>query len=76
MKSITFRLDDEEKDILQQFAEKNDVSISWVVRKAIKDFIANNQRSENNGERNYLLIESNGIVSETGSYPSSDSTES
>ena len=76
MKSITFRLDDEEKDILQQFAERNDVSISWVVRKAIKEFIANNQRSENNGERNYLLIESNGIVSETGSYSSSDSTES
>lgn len=41
MKSITFRLDDEEKVILQEFADKHDVSISWVVRKAIKEFIAN-----------------------------------
>lgn len=63
---ISFRMDDEEKDFLIKYAKEFDVSISWVARRAIKEFIANKQRSELKDERDNLLTKSNGVVSEEG----------
>ena len=76
MKSITFRLSDEEKEILQQFADKNDVSVSWVVRKAIKDFITNQTKENKDGEQNNLCFMGNGEASEIRLLSSYDITES
>ncbi|TVU68564.1 CopG family transcriptional regulator [Pseudoalteromonas distincta] len=44
MKSIraTVSLPQEQHQALQQIAEKNGLSISWVARQAIGDFLANN----------------------------------
>lgn len=39
MTSITFKISEEEKEAIKKFAEKNDLSISQVLRKAAKEFI-------------------------------------
>jgi hypothetical protein len=73
---ISFRIDDEEKDFLIKYAKEFDASISWAARRAIKEFIANKQRSELKDERDNLLIESNGIVSEDGASSEGSNAES
>lgn len=40
MTTITVRLEEEEKQTLAQIAKENDVTVSWVVRKAIKEYLA------------------------------------
>lgn len=37
--TITFRLSDEEKVELENYADENDLSVSQVIRKAIKEFM-------------------------------------
>lgn len=37
--TITTRLQEEDKQIIEDFCEKYDISISWLIRKAIKDYI-------------------------------------
>lgn len=37
--TISFRLSEEEKLALEKYAEENDLSVSQVIRKAIKDFM-------------------------------------
>ena len=39
MTKITVRLEDSERDAIVKYAEENDLSMSWVIRKAIKDFL-------------------------------------
>ena len=43
MKTISIRLEDEEKEKLAQFAEEQDLTISQVVRRAIKQFMEMNE---------------------------------
>ena len=38
--SITIRIPDEEKERLEQLARKDDVTVSGIVRRAIRDFLA------------------------------------
>jgi predicted transcriptional regulator len=42
MTSVTIRIDDEEKEAIQRYAEQHDLSMSWVIRKAIKEFLGKN----------------------------------
>ena len=37
--SITIKIDDIEKQLLQEYAEDNDLTISWVIRRLIKEFL-------------------------------------
>lgn len=60
---ISFRIEDEDKQILQAYAEKYDASISWAARRAIKEFIAKLAKENNDEIGNYLLSESNGEIS-------------
>ena len=46
MATISIRIEETEKEALQEFAKENDLSVSQVVRRAIKEFIAN--QAENN----------------------------
>ena len=39
MATISIRIEETEKEALQQFAQENDLSVSQVVRKAIKEFL-------------------------------------
>ena len=39
MERITIRLDEVEKELLQEYAEENDTTISQVIRRLIKEFL-------------------------------------
>lgn len=39
MTVITIRVDEIEKQLLQEYAEDNDLTVSQIIRKLIKDFI-------------------------------------
>ena len=39
--TITVRIDENEKEVLQKIAEEQDLTLSQVVRRAIKEFIKN-----------------------------------
>ena len=43
MVTISTRIEEEEKKELQLLADKNDVSIAWIVRRAIKEYIRMNE---------------------------------
>lgn len=38
MTTISVRIDETEKEMLQQFAKQHDLTVSQVIRRAIKDF--------------------------------------
>ena len=38
MATISIRIDEKEKELLNKYADENDLSMSQVVRKAIKEF--------------------------------------
>ena len=40
MTTISVRLEDSEKELLKEYADKNDLSMSQVIRKAIKELLA------------------------------------
>lgn len=63
---ISFRIDDEDKQILQAYADEYDTSVSWAARRAVKEFIAKLAKESKNEIGDNLLCESNGIVSEDG----------
>ena len=79
-KVVSFRIDEEDRVILEAYAQKYDATISWAARRAIKEFTAKlAKESENNETRNYLLNESNDTISEDGTQSSvifSESKES
>lgn len=39
--NITIRLEEEEKEALQKIAKEQDTTLSWVVRRAIKEYLKN-----------------------------------
>lgn len=43
MTTISVRLEDSEKEQLKKYADENDLSMSQVIRKAIKELIQNNK---------------------------------
>lgn len=46
MTTISIRIEEVEKEALQKFAQENDLSVSQVVRKAIKEFLRMNEIAE------------------------------
>lgn len=46
MKNISFRISDEEREKLETYARENDLSLSQVIRKAIKGFLEKIQIAE------------------------------
>ena len=46
MATISIRIEEIEKEALQEFAQENDLSVSQVVRKAIKEFLRMNEIAE------------------------------
>lgn len=39
MVTVSIRIDDAEKEALQKIAQEKDVSLSWLVRQIIKDYL-------------------------------------
>ena len=46
MNSISVRISDDEKDLLSQYASSQDLTISQVVRRAIKEFLQTNLQTK------------------------------
>ena len=46
MATISIRIEETEKEALQQYAQEKDLSVSQVVRKAIKEFLKMNEIAE------------------------------
>ena len=46
MTTISIRIEETEKEALQEFAKENDLTVSQVVRKAIKEFLRMNEIAE------------------------------
>ena len=46
MTTITIRLEEVEKQAIAQYANENDLSMSQVVRRAVKEFLAKEQNKE------------------------------
>ncbi len=46
--SLTIRIDEHDKKTIEQFAKKDDRSISYVVNQAIKEFIKKNVPNKEN----------------------------
>jgi hypothetical protein len=70
-KVISFRIDDEDREILEAYAAEYDATISWAMRRAVKEFTAKlAKESKANEARNYLLFKSDVGTGEDGSQPS------
>lgn len=46
MTTITIRLEESEKQAIAEYAEANDLSMSQVVRRALKEYLAKQQEEE------------------------------
>ena len=46
MTTITIRLEENEKQAIAQYANENDLSMSQVIRRAVKEFLAKEQNKE------------------------------
>ena len=68
MATISIRISEEEREYLMQIAQEYEVTLSWVGRKAIKEFISNYQRRKENG--NNLFASCDEAVSKAGVYTS------
>ena len=75
-KIISFRIDDNEYEILASYAQEYDATISWAARRAVKDFTTKLAKENKDGEKDNLCTENNGVACENGPLSSSDSTES
>lgn len=72
MANVSVRIDEEDRVKLQQIADEFDVTISWVVRRAIKQYLAKESKDSETGDN--LFFESNGIDGQVGPSTSSDNT--
>ena len=75
-KVISFRIDDEDRAILEAYAEDYDATISWAARRAIKEFTTKLTKENKYGEEDNLCVEGDGTTCEDGSLSGSDTTQS
>jgi predicted transcriptional regulator len=75
-KVISFRIDDEDRAILEAYAEEYDATISWAARRAIKEFTTKLTKENKDGEEDNLCAESNGTTCKDGPLSGSDFTQS
>ena len=75
-KVISFRIDDNEYEILASYAEEYDATISWAARRAVKDFTTKLTKENKNGEEDNLCVEGTGQIGEDGTLSSGDATQS
>ena len=65
---ISFRIDDEDRELLQQIADEYDATISWAARRAIKQYLANFTKENANENGDNLLNQSNETISWLGAH--------
>ena len=46
MKNVSFRISDQEREKIEAYADANDLSVSQVIRKAIKEFLDKTDKTQ------------------------------
>ena len=73
-KVISFRIDDEDRVVLEAYAEEYDATISWAARRAVKDFVTKLTKENKDGKKDCILVESNGTACTNGACSDSNDT--
>lgn len=73
---ISFRIDDEDKELLQQYADQYDATISWAARRAVKEFVTKISKENKGGKQDNLCAMGNGEACEAWTLSDKDATES
>lgn len=73
---ISFRIDDEDKELLQQIADKHDATISWAARRAIKQYLTNLTKEYENENNNGLHPQNDEAVGGEGTYSNRNDSQS
>lgn len=45
MTTISIRIEEDEKELIQQYAKDHDLTVSQVIRRAVRDFLATKEDS-------------------------------
>ena len=73
---ISFRIDDEDKELLQKIADEYDATISWAARRAIKQYLTNLTKGYENENNDDLHLEGDEAIGGERSYTNCDDTQS
>lgn len=73
---ISFRIDDEDRELLQQIADKHDATISWAARRAIKQYLTNLTKEHEYENDDDLHLEGDEAVGGERTYTDCDNTQS
>ena len=75
-KNVSCRIDDSEYEVLVAYARQYDATISWAVRRALKEFTTKLTKENKNGTKDYFFAESDVGACEDGLSTGGDTTES
>lgn len=75
-KVVSCRIDDNDYEVLSAYAKDFDATISWVARRALKEFVTKITKENKDGTKDYLFTESDVGAGEDGILASGDITES
>lgn len=73
---ISFRIDDEDRDLLQKVADDFDATISWVARRAIKQYLTNLTKEYENENSDGLHLKGDEAIGGERTYTDCDNTQS
>lgn len=73
---ISFRIDDEDRELLQNMADKYNATISWAARRAIKQYLTNLTKENENENDDDLHFESDEATGGERAYTSCDNAQS
>ena len=71
---ISFRIDDEDKELLQRIADEYDTTISWAVRSAIKQYLTNLTKENENENDDNLYLKGDEAIGRERPYTDCDNT--
>ena len=72
---ISFRIDDEDRELLQKVADKYDATISWAARRAIKQYLTNLTKEYEYENNDDLHLKGDEAIGGEGPYTNCDDTQ-
>lgn len=73
---ISFRIDDEDRELLEKVADEYDTTISWVARRAIKQYLTNLTKENKNENNDDLHLKGDEAIGGKGPYSNCHNTQS
>ena len=72
---ISFRIEDEERDALKEIADRYDATISWAARRAIKQYLTNLTKENEDENNDDLYSQSNEAIGGERTHTDCDNTQ-